>query len=305
MKLVACLVLLALVVAGSALGSLPAPLRERLVGPVVRATPLSPPVPLTTGWSLDLWATWPWAVRPRRWRWRRGLRCWYRPRSVRRWSQLRRERQALLRGQAPGEVRRGALAPPSAVALAEVAPGGSTALVVPNAPAAEGVCAPAEVASGVATASAGPNAAASEGVCPPSQRRGRQPTIPTAHLACPHEGCKAYGCLGSDPRHHLVGNGTYPTVHGETRQLFLCQVFHHSFSETAGMVFFGLKHPAHTVCVALQACPERSEGNWPRGWGCVRWPASMAWSPTPSWTGCARRASTVSGCPSTCCATWK
>lgn len=249
MKLIAGLVLVALVVAGLASVGLPAPLQERPVGPVVRAMPLSSSVPVTNGWAWDLWATWPWAVRPwrrrglrRLRRWWRGLRRWYC--HLRRWFQVRREWQALLTGQVP--------APPSAVAPV----GGSTTLVGPNAPAAAEACAPAAVVLVGPPGAVEPSAAAAEGVCPPLQRRGRRPTIPTAHLACPHEGCRAYGCLGSDPRHHIVGNGTYRTVHGEKRQLLLCRVCNHSFSETAGTVLFGLKHPTHTVCVALQELAE-------------------------------------------------
>jgi IS1 family transposase len=54
-----------------------------------------------------------------------------------------------------------------------------------------------------------------------------------------------------------VGDGTYTTVHGERRQMYLCKVCGQPFSETAGTPFFGLKRPSKTVCIALN---ELSEG---------------------------------------------
>ena len=50
----------------------------------------------------------------------------------------------------------------------------------------------------------------------PTTRRGpgRPHTIPTDHRCCPNEGGLAYGRLGDDPLHDIVGCGTYSTVHG-------------------------------------------------------------------------------------------
>jgi len=92
----------------------------------------------------------------------------------------------------------------------------------------------------------------------PTTRRGpgRPHTIPTAHRCCPNEGCLAYGRLGDDPLHDIVGCGTYSTVHGEVRQMYLCNVCGKPFSETAGTPFFGLKTPMKTVCIALQELAE-------------------------------------------------
>ena len=94
-------------------------------------------------------------------------------------------------------------------------------------------------------------------VSAPSQRkRGRPRVIPTAHLCCPHAECAAYRCYGDDPRHDIIGFGTYTTTHGAVRQLYRCQVCGRTFSETAGTPFFGLKHPMRTVVIALQELAE-------------------------------------------------
>jgi len=85
---------------------------------------------------------------------------------------------------------------------------------------------------------------------------GRPRTIPTAHRCCPHEGCRAYGRLGDDPLHDVVGCGTYTTVHGEVRQMYRCKVCGRPFSETAGTPFADLKTPTQTVCMALQELAE-------------------------------------------------
>jgi IS1 family transposase len=92
----------------------------------------------------------------------------------------------------------------------------------------------------------------------PTPRRGpgRPRTIPTAHTGCPRQKCDAYGRLGDDPMHDIVGDGTYTTVHGEKRQMYKCNVCGHPFSETAGTPFFGLKTPTQTVCIALQELAE-------------------------------------------------
>jgi len=56
--------------------------------------------------------------------------------------------------------------------------------------------------------------------------------------------------------HDIVGYGTYTTTHGETRQMYQCNVCEQPFSETAGTPFFGLKTPTRTVCTALQELAE-------------------------------------------------
>jgi len=70
----------------------------------------------------------------------------------------------------------------------------------------------------------------------PATRRGpgRPRTIPTSHRCCPNEVCLAYGRLGDDSLHDIVGCGVYTTVHGEVRQMYLCNVCGNPFSETAG-----------------------------------------------------------------------
>ena len=88
------------------------------------------------------------------------------------------------------------------------------------------------------------------------RRPGRPRTIPTAHRCCPNEECPAYGRLGDDPLHDIVGCGTYTTTHGEVRQMYRCNVCGKLFSETAGTPFFGLKTPMKTVCIALQELAE-------------------------------------------------
>ena len=80
---------------------------------------------------------------------------------------------------------------------------------------------------------------------------GRPREIETGHVCCPHEECTSYGVLGDHPGHDIVGYGTYTTVHGERRQMYLCKVCGQPFSETAGTPFFGLKSPSKTVCIAL------------------------------------------------------
>ena len=90
----------------------------------------------------------------------------------------------------------------------------------------------------------------------PRRGRGRPREVKTGHVACPHQECQAYGAFGSDPRHDIVGFGTYTTGKGEVRQMFLCKVCGRPFSETAGTPFFGLKTPMRTVCIALQELAE-------------------------------------------------
>jgi transposase-like protein len=91
---------------------------------------------------------------------------------------------------------------------------------------------------------------------PTRRRAGRPRTIKTDHVCCPHEGCDSSAVLGPHPDHDIVGCGTYMTVHGEERQLYLCKVCNQTFSETAGTPFFGLKTPTKTVCIALNELAE-------------------------------------------------
>ena len=97
---------------------------------------------------------------------------------------------------------------------------------------------------------------------PVGPKRGRPRTIPTDHRCCPSEECPAYGELGDNPLHDIVGFGAYITTNGEVRQMYRCNVCRKPFSETAGTPFFGLKTPTHTVCTALA---ELSEGMGIRG----------------------------------------
>ena len=105
-----------------------------------------------------------------------------------------------------------------------------------------------------------PQILAREGVeeaCPAASRGpGRPRSISTAHRCCPNEECLAYGRLGDDSLHDIVGFGAYTTIHGEVRQMYRCNVCGKPFSETAGTPLFGLKTPLETVCIALQELAE-------------------------------------------------
>jgi len=103
----------------------------------------------------------------------------------------------------------------------------------PTAECVEGICASAVAGDGgqqaadlqAPTAEAVPEAGS-------TTRPGRPRTIPTAQRCCPHEGCRAYGRLGDDPLHDVVGCGTHTTgmAAGLTdrplslRELLMCPV---------------------------------------------------------------------------------
>lgn len=80
---------------------------------------------------------------------------------------------------------------------------------------------------------------------------GRPATVPTNHVCCIQVGCKGYGRLGPHPDHWIVGAGTYPTKNNGRLQIYQCQWCKTPFSETQGTMFFGLKTPWETVCLAL------------------------------------------------------
>ncbi len=167
----------------------------------------------------------------------RRFRHWRRQRR-RRWRRLRRQWQELMDGTVQTQKATASEQPTVCAeeAYVTVVPGGAgqRALDTP-AP-------PAEVV---------------EEACPTTRRGpGRPRTIPTAHKCCANEECPAYGRLGDDPLHDIVGCGTYTTVHGEVRQMYRCNVCGQRFSETAGTPFFGLKTPMKTVCIALQELAE-------------------------------------------------
>lgn len=167
----------------------------------------------------------------------RRFRRWRRQRR-RRWRRLRRQWQKLMDGTAQAQQ---ATAPEQPTVCAEeaytpVAPGNAVQEAL------ETQATKVEVV----------------GEAYPAARRGpgRPRTIPTGHRCCPNEKCLAYGRLGDDPLHDIVGCGTYTTTHGEVRQMYRCNVCGKPFSETAGTPFFGLKTPLKTVCTALQELAE-------------------------------------------------
>lgn len=179
---------------------------------------------------------WPARGRGRTWRWLEGLL-----RKFRRWQRMRarrlrlvRERQKLLRGT------------PQAKLLAGEKPAAEPEKVCPVPPSTGQAVSVVEKAQDTEESPA----------LPARRGPGRPRTIPTDHICCPYEGCTAHGRPGSHPAHDIVGRGTYTTAHGERRQLYQCLVCGRSFSETAGTVFFGLKVPSRTVCIALQELAE-------------------------------------------------
>jgi IS1 family transposase len=88
------------------------------------------------------------------------------------------------------------------------------------------------------------------------RKRGRPRSIVTDDRCCPHEDCEGYERFGNDPKHDIVGCGTYPTAKGEVGQLYRCNICRRRFSATAGTPLFGLKTPTRTVCIALQELTE-------------------------------------------------
>lgn len=193
-------------------------------------------------WTWHLWADWIWPPCHRGRRWHRLYRLLWKLKHqhrqrLSRWQRLWRERQALMEGVPAVGLLAGEAQPstgePESSLSAALAVGEQTTLVV--------ACG--EEATG-------------EPASPIRHRPGRPRTIPTDHLCCPNEPCTAYGILGPHPDHPIVGFGTYTTAHGERRQMYRCQVCGEPFSETAGTVFFGLKTPTRTVCIALQELAE-------------------------------------------------
>ena len=243
MKLIACLTILSSILAFSSTG---------LANPRASAVPESHIVPeqlqrdyspIPPWWSWDMWGerVFPPRRRRRRRRWRRWRK--HKPgrlerllRRFRRWRRqrrrLRRQWQELMDGTAPEQ--------PTVCGAEE-----AYATTAPCGAVQETLETQATKAGGV-------------GEAYPATRRGpgRPRTIPTSHRCCPNEGCLAYGRLGDDPLHDIVGCGTYATTHGEMRQMYQCNVCGKPFSETAGTPFFGLKTPMKTVCIALQELAE-------------------------------------------------
>ena len=206
------------------------------------------PFPLPLRWGWDVWVDRVGAPhrrrrrRPRRWRkhqpgrlerWLYRFRRWRR-----RWRRLRRQWQALM----DGTVQVQPVATPDSTAVGTE----ETAATVAAGDAGQQPCdTPTPTAE--SPDETGPTTRPGPG-CPR--------TIPTAHRCCPHEGCRAYGRLGDDPLHDVIGCGTYTTVHGEVRQMYRCNVCGQPFSETAGTPFADLKTPIQTVCTALQELAE-------------------------------------------------
>ena len=193
-------------------------------------------------WMPDAWAEWIWPPHLFRRQWRKlhrllhkKLKRWYK--RVRRWLLLRQEWQEFMDGTLPVE-------PFVKDAQSSTPEQGTCSIATPQA-----------TNQGASSAITAQDTA--EETSQPAQRGpGRPRAISTNHKCCPNEGCSSYGILGPHPKHKIVGYGTYTTVHGEKRQMYLCQVCNRPFSETAGTPFFGLKTPMKTVCVALNELAE-------------------------------------------------
>jgi len=243
MKLMGCLCAFVLVFVIASPGLTTLPVRE---GPGCSIAPEQLQIDSSSvpgRWAWELWAEWIWPSRRpgRRWRtfyrWLCRLKRQHR-RRVQHWQHLQQERQALLAGTPQGSL-----------------PVGEDRLLghEPETPRS----APPSVSEPAPLPAVSPSAEAKrESAAPLRRRRGRPRTLPTDQVGCPHEACRAYGRLGSHPDHDIVGCGTYTTVHGERRQMYRCEVCGQTFSETAGTVFFGLKTPTRTVCIALQELAE-------------------------------------------------
>jgi IS1 family transposase len=248
MKLIACLIVLSLISAFWSTG---------LVSPGASTVPEGHTVleqlqrdhsPIPLGWGRDMWMERVFSPRRRR---RRKRRRWHKhkpgrlERLLRRFRRWRRQRrrlwrrwQELMDGTVQAQ-QATALDPPTACA------GETHATAVAGDAGSQALDLQATTAEVV------------EEACPTIRPGpGRPRTIPTGHKCCPHEGCLAYGRLGDDPIHDIVGCGTYTTAHGEVRQMYQCNVCRQPFSETAGTPFFGLKTPIQTVCIALQELAE-------------------------------------------------
>ena len=239
MKLIVCLAVLLLIFAfwsSSFIGSAPSEAPE---GYVVLEQLQIDRSPVPAWWAWEVWAEWLCPPRRRGRKWRRlrrllhQLRRRYRQR-VQRWRLLRREWQALMEGTSP-------LESPTRDAPSSTPEQRTCPTAVPR----------------VSSQEASAAIAAQEETAQPAKRGlGRPRTIPTDQVCCPSEECSSYGILGPHPDHDIVGRGTYTTVHGEKRQLYLCQVCGRSFSETAGTPFYGLKTPTKMVCIALKELAE-------------------------------------------------
>jgi len=242
MKLIGCLVVLVLaftLLANDVTVSTGCEEATRLTAPEQRPIDHSSE-PGRRDW--ELWADWIWPTRRPGRGWRKFYRLLWKlirqhHRRVQRWQRLRREWQALMAGALPGDL------PVAAVQSPIHEP--------------ETICPPAPAVGEPTPLAASPGAEANnEPTAFPRRRRGRRRTIPTDQVCCPHETCMSYGLLGPHPKHDIVGYGTYITAHGERRQMYRCQICGQPFSETAGTVFFGLKTPTRTVCIALQELAE-------------------------------------------------
>jgi len=243
MKLIACLIVLSLVFAFWSSGFTSSTINGALGDHVVLEQLRSDRSPTPTWWTWDIWAERLCPPRRKPRRWRRliillyKLKRWYRQR-VRRRRFLQREWQELMAGTS--QAKQLSKDAPSATPLSAASP----------------TIAPQPISSKEPTSATAAQEVAQEPIRPTRRGPGRPRTIPTAHRCCPNEKCSAYGRLGDDPLHDIVGCGTYTTVHGEVRQMYLCKVCRKLFSETAGTPFFNLKTPTKTVCIALQELAE-------------------------------------------------
>jgi IS1 family transposase len=239
MKLIACLIVLSLVFVFWSSGFVSSIVDEGSKGVKALEQPHRDLSPGMTGWTWEVWAEWLCPPRRRGCRWRKLCRIlfrlgrWYRER-MRRWCLLQREWRELMDGALPVESPTEPFTPEA----------GESVITVP------------QVSGQEASAVVAVQQAAEGSTQPVRRGPGRPRTIKTDHLCCPHEECSSCGVLGPHPDHDIVGFGTYTTVHGEKRQLCLCNVCGQPFSETAGTPFFGLKTPMKTVCIALNELAE-------------------------------------------------
>jgi IS1 family transposase len=236
MKLIACLIVLSLIFAFWSNSFIGSTISEAPKGHLVLEQLQTHRSPVPWWWRWDVWAEWlcPPRRRKRKWRWLRRLlrqfRRWYE--RAQQWRLLQQEGQALMESTSPKE--------PSAEGA-------------PSSPLGPEVAAP--LSNQESPSIVAPSTA--EEAHPPARRGpGRPRTVPTHQVCCPNEPCSSYGILGPHPDHDIVGCGTYTTLHGEKRQMYLCNVCGNRFSETAGTPFFGLKTPMRTVCIALNELAE-------------------------------------------------
>jgi IS1 family transposase len=248
MKLIACLIVLSLTLAFWSTGLGSPKVSTEPEGHIVLEQLQRDHSPILSWWGWDMWMkrTWPSRRRRRRkrWRWRKQKpgRLERLLRRFRRWRRQRRHLWQRWQELMDGTVQTQKAAVPNQPPVCgeeayAIAVGGDASQLVleTQVPTAEVV---------------------EEAGSTPNRGPGRPRIIPTGHRCCPEEGCQAYGRLGDDPLHDIVGFGTYTTVHGEKRQMYKCNVCGKLFSETAGTPFFGLKTPTKTVCIALQELAE-------------------------------------------------